>query len=69
MAETAIRASVPSAKGTLVGFFASDGDARLIHAGERVHLHVVLPGTGQVGHLDAATIGSGAVLRFPRARD
>jgi hypothetical protein len=66
LAEIAIRASAPSATGTLVGFFAARGDERLIHPGERMHLHVVLPSTGQVGHLDGATVGSGAVLRLPR---
>jgi hypothetical protein len=66
LAEIAIRASVPSATGTLVGFFAPRGDERLIHPGERMHLHVVLPSTGQVGHLDGANVGSGAVLRLPR---
>ncbi len=66
--ETAIRYSVPSAEGTIVGFFAAQNGERLIHEGERLHLHVVLPNERRMGHLDSATVGAGAVLRLPAAR-
>jgi hypothetical protein len=46
LSEVKIRASVPEARGTLVGFLASRGGERLIHPGKRVHLHIVLPATG-----------------------
>jgi alpha-acetolactate decarboxylase len=67
MADVAIRAAVPAAEGTVVGFLASRGGDRLIHRGKRVHLHVVLPATGHVGHLDSVVVGEGSVLRLPRA--
>jgi hypothetical protein len=67
MADVAIRAAVPAAEGTVVGFLASRGGERLIHRGKRVHLHVVLPATGHVGHLDSVVVGAGSVLRLPRA--
>lgn len=68
MADVAIRASVPAAKGTLVGFLASRGGERLIHPGKRLHLHVVLPATGHVGHLDSVVVGEGSVLQLPSQR-
>jgi alpha-acetolactate decarboxylase len=63
--ETAIKASVPQAKGTLVGFFARQGGERLVHEGKLFHLHVVLPELHQVGHLDSAQIEPGSVLWLP----
>jgi len=65
--KTALRASIPSAKGSIVGFLAARGGERLIHPGQRFHLHVVLPVSGHVGHLDSVTVAPGAVLRLPRA--
>jgi alpha-acetolactate decarboxylase len=68
LAKVALRAALPSGEGTIVGFFANrDGD-RFIHPGERLHLHVVLPAAGHVGHLDSATIDPGSVLWLPARR-
>lgn len=64
----AIKARVPSAEGTLVGFFAAGGGERLLHPGERLHLHVVLPAARLMGHLDAAQLEPGAQLHLPAAR-
>ncbi len=63
--DTAVKASLPRAEGTLVGFFAASGGERLVHAGQRMHLHVVLPAAQEVGHLDSATIEPGSVLHLP----
>jgi hypothetical protein len=65
--ETAVKAALPSGEGTLVGFFAASGGERLLHAGQRLHLHVVLPNVRQVGHLDSAKIEAGARLHLPAA--
>jgi hypothetical protein len=62
---TAVRSNLPSARGTVVGFFANHNGERLVHAGERLHLHVVLPDARQVGHLDSARIEAGSLLRLP----
>jgi hypothetical protein len=62
---TAVTASFPRAEGTIVGFFAADGGERLVHSGERTHLHVVLPAENRMGHLDAARIEAGSLIRFP----
>jgi alpha-acetolactate decarboxylase len=65
--ETSTKAKLPNAEGTIVGFFAASGGERLLHAGKRLHLHVVLPAARQVGHLDAAQIEAGAQLHLPTA--
>lgn len=65
LSETAVRASLPSASGTIVGFFANSGGERLLHEGQRLHLHIVLPQAAQVGHLDSAHIEGGARLQLP----
>jgi hypothetical protein len=61
---TAVKASIPSAEGTIVGFFAAK-DERIVPAGQRVHLHIVLPGAALAGHLDSAQVQAGSVLRLP----
>lgn len=66
--ETSVKAKLPSAEGTIVGFFAASGGDRLLHAGKRLHLHVVLPSARQVGHLDSAQIEAGTKLHLPAAR-
>jgi hypothetical protein len=63
--ETAVTASIASAEGTIVGFFAAQGGERIIQAGQRMHLHIVLPATERAGHLDSAEVEAGAVLRLP----
>jgi hypothetical protein len=68
LAKIALRSALPSGAGSIVGFFANrDGD-RFVHPGERLHLHVVLPAAGHVGHLDSATIDPGSVLWLPARR-
>ncbi len=66
--ETAIRSRFASAEGTIVGFFAASGGERLLHPGQRFHLHVVLPSARAVGHLDSAQLEPGARLHLPAAR-
>jgi hypothetical protein len=63
--ETAVTASLPRADGTVVGFFGAQGGERLVHQGERTHLHIVLPSDNRVGHLDAVRVEAGALLRLP----
>lgn len=63
--ETSIKTTLPSGEGTIVGFFAASGGERLLHAGKRMHLHIVLPAAQEVGHLDSAQIEPGAALRLP----
>jgi len=62
---TAVTASLPRAEGTIVGLYAAHGGERLVHQGEPTHLHVVLPGVRRAGHLDAARIEAGSLLRLP----
>ncbi|MDQ2646561.1 MAG: acetolactate decarboxylase [Myxococcota bacterium] len=69
LAEVAIRSALSEANGTLVGFLASRGGERLIHPGKRLHLHVVLPATAHVGHVDSVVVEPGSVLRLPAALD
>lgn len=64
----ALSSTVSSAEGSVVGFFAASGGERLLHPGQRLHLHVVLPGVQQVGHLDSVRIEPGALLRLPATR-
>jgi len=63
--DTAVKASLPQAKGTIVGFFARGGGQRLLHEGKTFHLHVVLPDAQKAGHLDSAELEPGCVLRLP----
>lgn len=65
--DTAVRASTASAQGSVVGFFAGEGGERLVHLGERLHLHVVLPAEKLAGHLESARIEAGSSLRLPVA--
>jgi hypothetical protein len=66
--DTAVKTSLPRAEGSIVGFFAASGGQRLVHAGQRLHLHVVLPSEQRVGHLDSAQLEPGSVLRLPATR-
>jgi alpha-acetolactate decarboxylase len=65
MLRTAKKISVPRARGSLVGYYAEHDTPELIHPGQRIHLHVILPEAKQMGHLDAVSIDSGARLRLP----
>lgn len=62
---TAVKASIPSGEGTIVGFFAAQGGERIVPAGERMRLHIVLPAAALAGHLDAVQVQAGSVLRLP----
>jgi len=66
---TAVKASIPSAEGTIVGFFAAQGGAQIVPAGQSMHLHVVLPASALAGHLDSAQVEAGSVLRLPDSSD
>lgn len=63
--DIAVKGFAPVGEGTIVGFFAKKHGERLVHAGERLHLHVVLPGVERAGHLDSAQIEPHSVVRFP----
>lgn len=63
--DTAVRASTASAEGSVVGFFSGEGGERLVHVGERLHLHVVLPAAKLAGHLESARVEAGSSLRLP----
>lgn len=63
--DTAVKVKLPRADGSLVGFFAASGGERLIHRGQRFHLHIVLPVAQQVGHLDSVQVEAGSRLRLP----
>jgi alpha-acetolactate decarboxylase len=63
--ETAVKGWAPAGEGTIVGFFAAKHGERFVHAGERMHLHIVLPALERAGHLDSATVEPESVLRFP----
>jgi hypothetical protein len=62
--DTAVKVSLPRGEGSIVGF-AGRGGERLIHRGQRFHLHVVLPVAQQVGHLDSVRVEAGSLLRLP----
>jgi alpha-acetolactate decarboxylase len=66
MLRTAEKVSLSRAQGTLVGFYSEPDSPDLIHPGQRVHLHVVLPAVNQMGHLDSISIEPGARLRLPQ---
>jgi alpha-acetolactate decarboxylase len=66
MLRTAVKVDLPAARGSLVGYYFQHEQPALIHAGQHVHLHVVLPEANQMGHLDAVTIQRGARSRLPQ---
>jgi hypothetical protein len=66
--DTAVRTSLASGEGSIVGFFAGQDGERLVHLGERLHLHVVLPADQRAGHLESARIEAGSSLRLPSAQ-
>ncbi len=63
--DTAVKVSLASGAGTIVGFFAAHEGERIVHAGKRMHLHVVLPAANEVGHLDSARVEAGSTLLLP----
>ncbi|HTQ02594.1 MAG TPA: acetolactate decarboxylase [Polyangiaceae bacterium] len=66
--DTAVKFSSPSGAGSIVGFVAANEGERIVHAGQSMHLHIVLPAEKQVGHLDSATIEAGSTLSLPVPR-
>jgi alpha-acetolactate decarboxylase len=63
--DTAVKGWAPVGEGTIVGFFAAKQGGRFVHAGERLHLHIVLPQLERAGHLDSAQIEPESVVHFP----
>jgi len=63
--DTAVKVESTRGEGSIVGFFAASGGERLIHGGQRFHLHIVLPIAQQVGHLDSVQVEAGTLLRLP----
>ncbi|HXK20929.1 MAG TPA: acetolactate decarboxylase [Polyangiaceae bacterium] len=60
-----VKASLPQAKGTIVGFVAPRGDGRLMREGKTFDLQIVLPDAQKAGHLDSVQLEPGCVLRLP----
>jgi len=63
--DAAVKGWAPVGDGTIVGFFADEHGERIMHAGARMHLHIVLPQLERAGHLDSAQIEAPSVLRVP----
>lgn len=67
-----IRASVsgtlPTAEGTLVGFFSKHHHGVFTHMGSNTHFHVVLPDRPLTGHVDGVTLARGARVLLPARR-
>jgi hypothetical protein len=61
----AITGSLTSERATLVGFFSKSDQGVFTHMGSSTHLHVVDDAHGVAGHVDAVTVGKGAVLYVP----
>jgi hypothetical protein len=62
------RGSYTLAPGTLVGFYAATGREDFLEPDTKMHLHVLLEGHRQVGHVDRVDLPSGTLLRLPVAR-
>ena len=63
----AAKAEYASVEGVIVGFFARGERPELIHPGARLHLHVLLRGENQVGHVDRVTLTPASQVRLPVA--
>ena len=51
----------------LVGFFSRLPAGQITHHGSRIHLHVIArEPVARTGHVDAARLGAGSVLKIPR---
>jgi alpha-acetolactate decarboxylase len=64
----AAKAEYPRAEGVIVGFFSSQERPDFVHPGARLHLHVLLRGEGQVGHVDRVSLTRTSKIRLPTAR-
>jgi alpha-acetolactate decarboxylase len=64
----AAKAEYPRAEGVIVGFFSSRDRPDFVHPGSRLHLHVLLRGESQVGHVDRVALTRASQIRLPAAR-
>jgi acetolactate decarboxylase len=63
-----VRKTYEAGEATLVGFYSTKHEAVFTHAGERVHLHALVPGDQKpevTGHVDGLKLGKGALLSLP----
>ena len=61
-----IRRSFARVRGRLIGFFAPDSAGELVHHGQSSHVHLLVEEPDVfVGHVDAAGVAGGALLRVP----
>jgi acetolactate decarboxylase len=60
-------AGAPATRATIVGFYAAGSEGEMTHHGTAIHAHaIVTMDAGPVtGHVDAMTVGPGAVLMLP----
>jgi acetolactate decarboxylase len=66
--DAAVKAEYPRAEGVIVGFFSSRDRPDFVHPGSRLHLHVLLRGENQVGHVDRVALTRASQIRLPTAR-
>ncbi len=66
LSRTASKHSLASARVSITGFYARENAEAFIHSGESLHLHVLLPDTEQMGHLDHVTLPQGLVVKLGR---
>jgi len=61
-----IRASIPSAEATLVGFYSEADQGIFTHRGLNTHMHCVFTSPPSTGHVDHVVVPAGTVLKLPR---
>jgi acetolactate decarboxylase len=59
------KGNVEDTDGVLVGFFSTGTHPAILHPGSRLHLHVVLPGKPEIGHVDHVDLDVGTRVRLP----
>ncbi|WP_437730724.1 acetolactate decarboxylase [Sorangium sp. So ce1335] len=60
-----VSGTLPTAEGTLVGFFSKRHHGVFTHMGSNTHFHVVLAERPLTGHVDGVTLARGARVLFP----
>ncbi|MGK3992147.1 acetolactate decarboxylase [Sorangium sp. So ce1024] len=66
--QASVSGTLPTAEGTLVGFFSKHHHGVFTHMGSNTHFHVVLPDRPLMGHVDGVTLARGARVLLPARR-
>jgi hypothetical protein len=61
-----VRIKAVNVPATLIGFYSTSHEGIFTHRGQTTHVHAVLADPLVTGHVDAAVIPRGAIVKLPR---